>query len=405
VSRLVDFATLPSDSYDLRLQKRLQVAMALASMPVVGLWGLLFVAGGHARLGLFHAGYIAGTLVLLAYLALTRRYGAFRVLHPLWVMLAPFALHWHLGGFRGSGGALLWSLLAPVAGMMFVGARHSWPLFAAMIALVGAGWLRDGPWAPAQYELSPSEVAFHFAFNASGFVAFLYLSTRYFVARIEGEKHRAERLLLNVLPAPIAERLKQGEATIADRYDSVTVLFADIAGFTPLAARLRAHEVVVVLDEIFSAFDAIADRYGLEKIKTIGDAYMMVGGLPERVEDHAQRVANAALEMCAFIERFAAERGFTITMRIGIHSGDVVAGVIGRRKFSYDLWGDTVNTASRMESHGAPGRVHASEATRTRLDGDFVCTDRGTIDVKGKGEMRTFWIERSARDFRAGSAS
>src|SRR5262249_8803185 len=148
-----------------------------------------------------------------------------------------------LGGFRGSGGAILWCLLAPVAAMMFVGARHSWPLFATMIALVGVGWLRDGPLAPAHYELSPSEVAFHFAFNAIGFIAFLYLSTRYFVARIEREKHRAEKLLLNVLPAPIAERLKQGEATIADRYDSVTVLFADIAGFTPLAARLNAHEV------------------------------------------------------------------------------------------------------------------------------------------------------------------
>jgi guanylate cyclase len=391
---LIDFAMLPSDSYDLRLQKRLQVAMALASMPVVGLWGLLFVAGGHARLGLWHAGYIGGTLLLLLHLAVSKRYEVFRLLHPLLVMLAPFGLHFYLGGFRGSGGALLWSLLAPMAGMMFVGARHSWPLFATMIALVGAGWLRDGPWAPAHYQLSPSEVAFHFAFNASGFVAFLYLSTRYFVARIEKEKHRAERLLLNVLPAPIAERLKQGEATIADRYESVTVLFADIAGFTPLAAKLNAHDVVVVLDEIFSAFDAIADRHALEKIKTIGDAYMLVGGLPQRAEDHAQRVARAALEMCGFIERFAAERGFAITMRIGIHSGDVVAGVIGRRKFSYDLWGDTVNTASRMESHGAPGRVHVSEATRARLDGEFHCSERGSIAVKGKGEMRTFWVER-----------
>ncbi len=208
---------------------------------------------------------------------------------------------------------------------------------------------------------------------------------------LEGERAKAERLLRNVLPGPIAERLKQGEGTIADAFGSVTVLFADIVGFTALSSSVPAAELVIVLNDVFSRFDALAERHGLEKIKTIGDAYMVVAGVPEPREDHASAVAAMALDMLDEIESFNAARGTSLGIRIGVHSGPVVAGVIGKRKFIYDIWGDTVNTASRMESTGLPGRVQVSDVTAKALDGQLVMEDRGVIAVKGKGEMRT-WL-------------
>jgi guanylate cyclase len=392
VRHVFDFAARSGDSHDMRVQKRLQVAMAVLSIPVVGLWGLLFVVEGHAQYAVWQLGYCLGTAGMLAFLAVTKRFDVFRVAHPILVMLAPFALHLHLGGFRGSGGALFWSMLAPIAAVMFGQTRHSWRMFAALIALALFGWFREVYAPPATYALSLRERSFHFAFNTIGFIAFLFVSTRYFVTRIEREKARSERLLLNVLPPSVAERLKRDEGVIADRFESATVLFTDIVGFTPLAAKLEAHELVHLLDEIFSAFDAIADRRGLEKIKTIGDAYMLVGGVPDPNPEHAALVAEAALEIREYVARFAHERGLDVSMRIGMHSGEVVAGVIGRRKFTYDLWGDTVNTASRMESHGAAGKIHVSDAAAARLRDGFALEERGAVTVKGKGEMQTFWL-------------
>jgi class 3 adenylate cyclase len=222
---------------------------------------------------------------------------------------------------------------------------------------------------------------------------FLYFSMSYFTGRIQAEQERADRLLLNILPRSIADRLKRRPRVIAERFESVTVVFGDLVGFTGLSQRLTAEQLVQVLDEIFSRFDLLADQFGLEKIKTIGDAYMVVAGVPEPCADHARRAARMALAMRETIAAFATERTVDVKMRIGMHTGEVVAGVIGQRKFSYDLWGDTVNTASRMESHGEPGRVHLSEAAHEALGDAFVCTARGTVQVKGKGEMQTFWLE------------
>jgi guanylate cyclase len=356
----------------------------------VAAWGGTFVAMGHADLALWQAGYCVLTLALIALLVATRRYGLFAAPHLALVMAGPFALHWQLGGFAASGGAMLWCLLGPVVATMLFGAGRSIPWFAAMMALALAGYGRELH-APPRL-LTDGEASLQFVFNTVGFTAFLFLSTRYFLSRIDAEKARSDRLLLNILPAPIAERLKRDEAVIADRFEGATVLFSDLVGFTTLSARLPPEEVVTMLDTIFSAFDAIADRFGLEKIKTIGDAYMLVGGLPTARPDHAVRVADAALAMRAWVEESARARGLDLAMRIGIHSGEVVAGVIGRRKFSYDLWGDTVNTASRMESHGAPGRIQVSAATHALLDGRYRFEERGTIEVKGKGAMLTYWL-------------
>lgn len=211
---------------------------------------------------------------------------------------------------------------------------------------------------------------------------------------LQQETQRSERLLLNILPEPIAARLKQGRtsAPLADRHEEVTVLFADLVGFTALSAQTSPEALVALLDEVFSVFDTLAERHGLEKIKTIGDAYMAVAGLPTARQDHAEAASAMALAMLCEIGRMNATHGVELSLRIGLHSGPVVAGVIGHRKFSYDLWGDTVNTASRMESHGLPGAVQISEATAGRLGSGFRVADRGVIDVKGKGPMRTWWL-------------
>jgi class 3 adenylate cyclase len=195
---------------------------------------------------------------------------------------------------------------------------------------------------------------------------------------------------LNILPAAIAERLKKGESTIADSFPEVTVLFADLVGFTELAARVAPANLVQVLNEIFSAFDELAEKHGLEKIKTMGDAYMIVGGLPTPREDHAEAIAAFALDMQVQMKSFNAARGTNLGMRIGIHSGPVVAGIIGQKKFSYDLWGDTVNTAKRMEGFGETGQIQTSDVVYQKLKDHFAFSKRGKVEIKGKGEMTTY---------------
>jgi adenylate cyclase len=220
-------------------------------------------------------------------------------------------------------------------------------------------------------------------------------------ASLQIEREKSEQLLLNILPGPIAEQLKQyqsggnqksGEALIAERFESVTVLFADIVGFTEFASKISPQKLVGLLNQIFSIFDSLTEKYGLEKIKTIGDTYMAVGGLPLPRSNHAEAIADMALEMQHAIAQFTALDNQKLTLRIGIHTGAVVAGVIGTKKFSYDLWGDTVNVASRMESQGVPGRIQVTPATYDLLKAQYQFEERGTILVKGRGAMTTYWL-------------
>ena len=203
---------------------------------------------------------------------------------------------------------------------------------------------------------------------------------------------RSERLLLNILPDEIATRLKDGEGLIADRAEEVTILFADLVGSTPMSEALSADRMVEVLNEIFTPFDDLADALGLEKIKTVGDAYMAVGGLPTPRADHVEAVADMALAILDEVARHRVEGFGSLEMRVGIHTGPVVAGVIGKRKFSYDLWGDSVNTAARMESHGVPGEIHVTEAVFKALVGRYDFVERGPIEIKGKGAMNTYFL-------------
>ncbi|HLM74363.1 MAG TPA: adenylate/guanylate cyclase domain-containing protein, partial [Polyangiaceae bacterium] len=208
---------------------------------------------------------------------------------------------------------------------------------------------------------------------------------------LEDEKRKVDALLLNILPAPIAERLKTRTGPIAEAYPAATVLFSDIVGFTALSEQIPPDRVVTLLSNLFSAFDDLVDRYQLEKIKTIGDAYMVAGGIPQSRADHAVAVAALALDMQGVVADFARRLSQPMSVRIGIHSGPVVAGVIGKKKFIYDLWGDTVNTAARMESHGIPGQIQVSERSYGLLRDDFELEERGPIQVKDKGVMRT-WL-------------
>lgn len=209
---------------------------------------------------------------------------------------------------------------------------------------------------------------------------------------VELEKEKSERLLLNILPGAIAGRLKSGEKTIANGHSLVTVMFADLVGFTAMSRKTDPADLVAILNGIFTAFDLIVEKNKVEKIKTIGDCYMLVGGLPTHRDDHAQAVAATALEMQEALAKLNEKNGTDLKMRMGIHSGPVVAGVIGKIKFTYDLWGDTVNVASRMESSGSPGRINISEQTRALIGDHFELEERGVVECKGLGPVKTFFV-------------
>jgi adenylate cyclase len=317
-------------------------------------------------------------------------------------LILPALLQASLGGFVASSAMILWSIFTPLAAVALVGRRASlgW-LIAFFIVLVLLALL-DPFLAKHPADLPTGFVTTFFVLNVMGTTLSAYLMLSYFVeqrarahAALEAEQERSERLLLNVLPQPIAERLKANTGVIAEYYDSVSVLFADLVDFTAQSSIMAADELVALLDRIFSAFDRLADAEGLEKIKTIGDAYMLTGGLPLPRPNHVEAVARTAIAMRREIAAIAEQTGQRwLAVRIGIDSGPVVAGVIGRRKFIYDLWGDTVNMASRMESHGLPGQIQITTRVAAELAAaGFATRPRGTIDVKSKGPIETFVLD------------
>ncbi len=234
----------------------------------------------------------------------------------------------------------------------------------------------------------------HFIFGSLLFAFSFYIHSIFRKAELTAqlEHEKSQKLLRNILPLSVIEKLRDNPDTIAENFEECTVLFSDIVGFTEMSRKMSAYSLVSLLNEVFSSFDDLAEKHNLEKIKTIGDAYMVVGGLPEPDLNHADNIANFALEMQTIIEEFREKMGIPLELRIGIHSGDAVAGVIGKKKFIYDLWGESVNTASRMESHGVPGQIHVSESTYNRLKGKFHFKERGTVEVKGMGKMKSYFL-------------
>lgn len=398
--QLTELGSSPTDTEEQRLRKSVLVLSSSLMATLAFAW-----VGTYAILGLWLPAaipfaYQLASAASLYTFAATRRFHLFRTSQLLMSLLLPFALQWSLGGFANSSAVSLWAFTCPVGALLFVGARQAVPWFAAFAVLVAISGAIDPVLSANAPEIPGGVVVSFFVLNLLGVSTTAYLLLQYFVrareralAELEVERVKSERLLLNVLPASVANRLKESDhQVIADGFGAATVLFADIVGFTTLAQALPPARVVALLDRVFAGWDRLADRHGVEKIKTIGDAYMVAGGIPAPREDHAEAIADLALEMGAEAERCAGESGLPLKVRIGIDTGPVVAGVIGRAKFSYDLWGDTVNTASRMESHGVSGAIQVTERAYERLRGRYELCRRGTIEVKGKGPMTTYLL-------------
>jgi guanylate cyclase len=303
------------------------------------------------------------------------------------------------GGLRESSGVILWSLLAPLGAVALDRPGRAWPWFAAFVVTVLLALGFAEVVRPDGADLPDGFVRTFDVLNivVVSSVAMLLLVT--FARGRDAAQARVETLLLNVLPAEVAQRLQSDPNSIADHFDEASILFADVVDFTPLASGLDAREVVGLLDRLFTSFDELVDRHDVEKIKTIGDCYMVAAGVPTQRWDHAQALARLALEMRECAKGcLPEETDHDVRLRIGISSGPVVAGVIGRRRFLYDLWGDTVNMASRMESHGTPDEIQITRSTWQLVREDFVTEPIGVVEVKGKGKVETWRLVAARAD-------
>ena len=406
LANIVDAGALPTDTTEERVQKSVLASTALLISALAIWWVVMYWILGAPGSAAIPFAFQVITVAGLLYYTRTRDFTAFRRSQFLMWLILPVALQWTLGGFVNSSAVILWSFFAPLGALLLQGPAAAGAWFAAYVALIIISGLADPmltPWAP---RLPSWFVLTNFVMNIGAISLVAFLMLRYLAVKrtealaalrrehhlLQEEQAKSEGLLLNVLPRPIAERLKRAPAAIADRFPEATVLFADIVDFTRISAEMPPERLVAWLNDLFSAFDELSEQHGLEKIKTVGDAYMAVAGLPMPRPDHARAAAEMALAMQDVVAHRTAPSGEPLRMRIGLHSGPVVAGVIGTRKFIYDLWGDTVNTASRMESHGLAGAIQVTEAAYRRLQDDYDFEERGLVQVKGKGEMRTYLL-------------
>ncbi len=391
--RMEQRLALPGDSETRRSQKTISTSLMFAGGILTIMNIVLNLSLGNTTVSAIYVGWMI-FIIAAAALILWRPRWWLPVFSTAVVAVMPMVLFTHVysGGFRSGLEAIVWMLQIPIAASLFVGPRFTIAaLFVYVIGIIAAALLEPfaqsvaveyGATTRAQIA-SNNMILFGFMATAAG----LYL-----LRRVDYFRRRADNLLLNILPDPIALRLKESSETIADAYSEVTVLFADIVGSTPLFSQLDPTEAVDWLNEVFTIFDHMAEKYGLEKIRTIGDSYMVASGVPTPRADHAQATARFALDLIRQVEAMPPRHGQHLSFRIGINSGPLVAGVIGRSKFQYDLWGDTVNVASRMESHGVAGKVHITNATYQLLKDDFECVSRGEVQIKGKGNMETWFV-------------
>jgi adenylate cyclase len=398
LARLAQIGADPRDDDDTRAGKALLVLISVLILPVALLWAALYLAFG-SPVGWVPLGYFAVLLASLLVFSRTRDFATFLLVGQLAILLAPTLSMIPLGGFLAAGGVGLWGILAPLGALVFSDVRSAARWYVAFVVVfLGSGIAGEllGGVSPTVPEWFTSTML---AANVAvgGTIVFTLLAVfaaqrRNALAALRVEQAKAEGLLLNILPRSIAEKLKAEPQRIADQFGSASILFADVVDFTPLSERLPPADVVGLLDHLFSHFDALAERYALEKIKTIGDCYMVAAGVPSPRPDHARALALMALDMVAAMRSVDEVGHLGLQLRVGINSGPVVAGVIGRKRFLYDLWGDAVNTASRMESHGTAGRIQITRATKDLLDDEFIFEPRGTIPIKGKGEMEAWYL-------------
>ena len=388
VQRLATMGVLAEDPEEERLRKASLTLTATMVSALAIVWVTTYSLLGLYLSAAIPLGYQVISIASLAVLARTGRFEFFRTSQLSLMLVLPALLQWSLGGFIASSGVMLWSLVSPLGALAF--SRRPLPWFSGYLLLTIALGVGEAFLTPARIPASVNVV--FFVLNIGGVSTVVYLLLRYFMKGLALEQQKSERLLLNVLPATIAQRLKAGERPLADRFEGVAVLFADLVGFTAISEHLSPEEVVELLDGLFSEFDGMAERHQLEKIKTIGDAYMVVAGLPDPRPDAAEAVVEMAIEMQRLIASFATPSGSVLRLRIGIDIGPVVAGVIGEKKFTYDLWGDTVNTASRMESNGLPGQIQLTPRAYERLRDRYQFEPREPLEIKGKGMMAPFLL-------------
>ena len=394
------------DSADQRLNKKLLVF----SSALMGFGAVLWVAiyrmmGVHYAVGV-PLGYVALSAVFLGLFVWRGNYPLYRSLQMGLLLFAPFVMQWSMGSFITSSGVMLWAVLAPIGVMMLQGPRASIPWFFAYVVMTSLSGFFDYylHWGPRQ-TLPMHTISVFFSLNFSGVSLIIFLLFGYFILEkqrlrsaldeqhrlLEIEQEKSERLLLSILPEPIAQRLKD-EQSIADAHPNVSVMFADIVDFTRLSERVSPARIVTLLNEIFSGFDALSERHELEKIKTIGDAYMVAGGLTGS-GNHVRSVAEWALAAQEQIRGTGALAPENLGLHIGICTGPVVAGVIGTHRFIYDLWGNTVNVASRLSAEAPPGGILVDEHTYSQLRGLYRFSAPRTIPIKGKGPMTVYELE------------
>lgn len=387
------FAYDAADSDEIRLQKFtvLLVASAccLAGCVWSAMYALVFGWGLTTALPAAFAVLVGGSLIV-SHLTRDHRYAAYAQI--ICIIYITTFIQWSIGGMFDSGFVLAWAFLGPIGALIFFSVRQSIVWLLLYLANIVITVVFDDFFASRGSGVAEGVRQLFVIMNLSVSSLVIFVFAGYFVTAANRERRRANELLLNILPKEIAARLKSGRSTIADHYDSASVLFADIVGSTPLFSGLEPAAALDWLNEVFSMFDQLVLKYGAEKIRTIGDNYMVACGVPAPREDHAKAIALLALDMVEGLRALPPRHGKRIDFRLGINSGPMVAGVIGKLKFQYDVWGDTVNTASRMESHGEAGRVHISDATYQLIKDDFDCECRGVIEVKGKGNMTTWFL-------------
>jgi len=387
-------ARIGADPHDIesdRLRKSLLVVCTFPFALAAVVWGLLYIAFGEPLAGAIPLCYAGFSMLSILHFGLTHRFQFFRFSQLALILLLPFLLMTTLGGFVSGSGVIVWSMIAPLGAMLFDEPDRALRWFVAFAGLVVLSGVLQF-FATSTNHLPPATVTFFSVINLVGVGSLVFMMVYYFVGEKNNFEQKSEALLLNILPQDIVDVLRYKPRTIADYFENASVLFADVVNFTPLSETLTPSELVDMLNDVFSYFDSLAEKYGVEKIKTIGDAYMVAAGVPRPRADHAHVLTRMALEMRDGV-RERDFRGHKLAFRIGINSGPVVAGVIGRRKFSYDLWGDTVNTASRMESHGDAGVIQVTRATYELIKDDFACEFRGTVKIKGKGEMEVWCVD------------
>jgi guanylate cyclase len=390
--------------------KRIKEKSFLLMVPLFALagllWGVMYYYYGAKTSAFIPGGYAVISFLSLLIFRRYKNFNAFRAIQLILILLLPCLLHLSLGDFVSSSAVIIWSTLCPLGALVFHNTKAATYWFLLFLAAVIAVFFLENRIFSVETKLPGSLISILFVSNISAVTFLTFYVLKYFVNQNElvkeklkheqellaAEREKSEKLLLNILPPSIAKRLKDGENVIANEYNEAAVLFADIVGFTNISQNIAPAMLVENLNKIFTHFDNLAEEYGLEKIKTIGDSYMAASGLTDFKNDHIRTMANFALAMAAAVQKFSLDGETKCNVRIGIHAGPVIAGVIGSKKFSYDIWGDAVNTASRMESSGEAGKIQISQKFYEYIKDDYECQYRGQTEIKGKGLMNLYFL-------------